>query len=443
MNTIAANDDESSVANAGFKSDKLDRLGLAEHLTRYICRLKNGAVIGIDGPWGSGKSWFARNWRDRLRSQGFKVAYIDAFQDDYTDDPFTLVASEINLLIKSSGNDGEKRARAFVEKAARVATVIAPAAGKIAINAVGKVLGTTGNLSDVGQDIATAIADSSGGSAEQWIRKKIEGYVEDKRSLAEFQNDLREFSKLSDKPVIVMVDELDRCRPDFAVGLIERIKHLFDVENLVFVLLMNRRQLSRAVEGVYGVGDEAPAYLSKFINIYFQFPVATVAHGSQSAIRRFTDSVLAQYEWSSPQTPFADALVEISPFVDFTLRDIERAVALYSYAHPTRLSARGLTYIAVLKVKRPADFQRIVAGDDGVHLSLFEWLIELEKRAIADDHSHARKQMRMAMAIHWPYLTIADQEKYSSEFSAEFNERWRIEKHFCTQLVQAIDIPIE
>ena len=51
-------------------------------------------------------------------------------------------------------------------------------------------------------------------------------------------------------PLVVMIDELDRCRPSYAVEFLETAKHLFDVDRIVFVLAVNREQLAHAVRAL-------------------------------------------------------------------------------------------------------------------------------------------------------------------------------------------------
>jgi hypothetical protein len=67
-------------------------------------------------------------------------------------------------------------------------------------------------------------------------------------------------------PIIILIDELDRCRPTYAIKLLEEIKHLFDVPGLVFVLAMNVEQLGHSVCGAYGSGFDGRAYLRRFID---------------------------------------------------------------------------------------------------------------------------------------------------------------------------------
>jgi len=103
------------------------------------------------------------------------------------------------------------------------------------------------------------------------IEKKIEHYAEEKDALKSFKENLVKLAakvrKKQKFPLTIIVDELDRCRPDFALGLLERIKRLFDVEDVAFVLLVNRTQIEGYIRTVYGNVD-ADAYLLKFGSLF-------------------------------------------------------------------------------------------------------------------------------------------------------------------------------
>lgn len=81
----------------------------------------------------------------------------------------------------------------------------------------------------------------------------------------------------ADKPIILFIDELDRCRPDYAVDMLEIIKHVFDVENVKVVLVTNTKQLRAAINHRYGVEVDAHKYLDKFLKYSFALPDKIVA----------------------------------------------------------------------------------------------------------------------------------------------------------------------
>ena len=89
---------------------------------------------------------------------------------------------------------------------------------------------------------------------EQTTKTLIENYSKDKNILIEFKKSietvLNEIDK--DKPFIIFTDELDRCRPLYAVELLERIKHVFGIKKLIFILSIDKKQLAESIKSQYG-----------------------------------------------------------------------------------------------------------------------------------------------------------------------------------------------
>ena len=71
--------------------------------------------------------------------------------------------------------------------------------------------------------------------------------------------------------MVFIIDELDRCRPTFAIELLERVKHIFDVPNLVFAFGINRDELCSSLQSIYGNID-ADVYLRRFFDMEFTLP---------------------------------------------------------------------------------------------------------------------------------------------------------------------------
>lgn len=80
-----------------WEGDLWERQRLGEQLTSYIDRLQCGAVLALDARWGGGKTWFVRHWKRYLEATEIihNVIYLDAFTNDYLDDPFLVIAVEI------------------------------------------------------------------------------------------------------------------------------------------------------------------------------------------------------------------------------------------------------------------------------------------------------------------------------------------------------------
>ena len=87
--------------------------------------------------------------------------------------------------------------------------------------------------------------------------------------------------------VVIFVDDLDRCRPTYAIDLLERIKHLFNVKNAVFVLSLDKQQLGVSLEAVYGQGINSNEYLRRFIDLEYMLPKTNSEKFTLNLFQRF------------------------------------------------------------------------------------------------------------------------------------------------------------
>lgn len=244
-------------AGKPFAEDKLHREPLAKNLTE-ICEIlsESGAVIALDGEWGAGKTTFVKMWRQMLEDNEYRTIYFNAWNSDFQDDPFIALMSELNNIFKTSD-----RFKDVVVSGAKIGLRVV---GEIAKGVVKK---TTGIDSDA---IKSGIDEAVGLCYDQ-----MSEYQSKKDGLLEFRTKLSEFvaSENNGKPVFFFIDELDRCNPHFAVKLLERVKHLFEVPNIIFVLAVNIDQLQYAVQGFYGSSHiDGKQYLRRFIDIEYTLP---------------------------------------------------------------------------------------------------------------------------------------------------------------------------
>ena len=80
-----------------------------------------------------------------------------------------------------------------------------------------------------------------------------------------FKDAVENFTLDFNKPVVIFIDELDRSNPTFVIKLIEQLKHIFDINNLVFILTVNKHELSNTIKSLYGSEMDGYAYYKKFI----------------------------------------------------------------------------------------------------------------------------------------------------------------------------------
>ena len=270
-------DDFENIETA-WEGDLWDRERLGIQLTNYVDRLQCGAVLALDARWGEGKTWFVRHWAKHLTNTDHNVIYLDAFANDYLDDPFLVITSEIANILKQDKST-KNRVNKLIELSASVGTTLLPSLPKVALT-LGLHLVGAGLLSGVLQqgyenakDGIDALSDEAGERIKESIQEKIAGHEAEKETLKEFKKHLANTVDKLGNPLVFIIDELDRCRPDFAIRLIERIKHFFDIPNIVFVLVMNKAQFSKFVSHNYGYDESlGEAYLEKFIDLEVRLP---------------------------------------------------------------------------------------------------------------------------------------------------------------------------
>lgn len=241
-----------------FENDKLDRSQFSNILTDVVSFYgQTGCVLALGGEWGTGKTTFVKMWRQDLNNKGFKTLYFNAWASDYTEDPLIALIAELSELSADNSTINKIAAGAVRIGTSVLTTVLKGALKK-----------TTGIDADAISDAIDETIDIG----KEYLKK----FEEQKTTLEEFKENLRTYiaDNAGEKPVVFFVDELDRCNPHYAVAVLERIKHLFEIPNVVFVLAVNKRELSNAIQGYYGSSKiDSDEYLRRFIDIDFVLPM--------------------------------------------------------------------------------------------------------------------------------------------------------------------------
>lgn len=240
-----------------FANDKLERKHLCNILTDVVSFYgQSGCVLALGGEWGSGKTTFVKMWRQHLNNREFKTLYFNAWASDYTEDPLIALIAELSELSADNGT---------INKIAAGAVRITASVLKSTLKGVLKK--ATGIDADVISDAIDESIDIG--------KKYLDKFEEQKTTLEEFKENLRKYiaENAGENPIVFFVDELDRCNPHYAVAVLERIKHLFEIPNIVFVLAVNKKELSNAIQGYYGSSKiDSDEYLRRFIDIDFILP---------------------------------------------------------------------------------------------------------------------------------------------------------------------------
>ena len=188
-----------------------------------------------------------KRWQASLTSQDFKAIYLNAWEDDFCDDPL------LALLGQMSDHFKKGTLKELADKVARVALPL------------------------LKENLLSVIKSQTGltFTVERPERDLLEEYRYQSATKDKLKSNLTELSKAvfaeTQHPLVFIIDELDRCRPTFAIELLERVKHIFDVPHMVFILGLNRDELANSLTSVYGDID-SDVYLRRFFDFEFQLP---------------------------------------------------------------------------------------------------------------------------------------------------------------------------
>lgn len=319
-----------------WEGDLWDRRRLGEQLTNYVDRLNCGAVLALDARWGEGKTWFVRHWAKHLDDTQHNVIYLDAFANDYLEDPFLTIAAEISQTFKESEEIDDDEIKDFNAKTASVlislAAVIPIIAAKAGMHWIG--LGGAGEafkeVYEEGKELYDTASEEIAAKVKEKIEKKIENHQVEKQTIHDFKRELAELAGKLDKPLVFIIDELDRCRPDFAIRLIERVKHFFDIPKIVFVLVMNKPQLSQSVQNFYGYEAEITAdYFEKFIDLTIKFPNLEAYINYENVLKEELYRI-GEMEHKEALNEFFFWVLALQNYKNFNSRELKRKINQYA-----------------------------------------------------------------------------------------------------------------
>ncbi|WP_165741829.1 P-loop NTPase fold protein, partial [Pseudoalteromonas sp. Z1A6] len=270
-----------------FPADKLDRARYATFLSRLLAQegfdetrpdedQKKNYVLNLNAEWGAGKTYFLKRWSQELIVD-YPVVYIDAWQQDYSDDPFLTVIAGIikQLQLQAKFNITIPKSAVSIFKA--VAPAIAQGLTKkisgIDLDELHTLLFSDDEIdSDQKQNSNKLTGSDFSPAVKALAQNLIKDHEAKNKSVEVIKYKLADwvskFEEQKDKslPIFIFIDELDRCRPSYAVEMLETIKHIFDVKGIVFVVATDTEQLQHTIKSIYGEGFDAKIYLGRFFN---------------------------------------------------------------------------------------------------------------------------------------------------------------------------------
>lgn len=344
-------------------SDMLGRANDAQFLYNFLLsqttqRKKSGGtasyVLNVDADWGGGKSYFLEGFARDLVEKGHLVARINAWKDDHAPDPYVAIMAAI-----------EREFAPLVAKPGPLLqtwNVAKRSGGPIALRIGARVVkGLTKKhvgvdlddlLSEVGKELAADIATDAAAAAsaeleslfDNSLNLLIKGFNETDKATGDFRVKLSAavaaLSAQRKAPFFILIDELDRCRPTYAVALLERVKHLFEVDGIVFIFATNADQLRHSITGAYGPEFDGFRYLKRFFDRTYVFERPTL---DQLVGRLAADLPVGNLK--APADALVECLVTGCEAFKFDLRAIEHVLAMvgdvasaWQHPHPAEVT---------------------------------------------------------------------------------------------------------
>lgn len=253
-----------------FDDDLLGLKPFAETISNIVVSTKDPFVFSINSPYGTGKTFFLRRLHCLLEQKGCMCVSYNAWESDFYDNPLPAIISALER-------------QTLTQKIIDTSKQTIKNISKTSLNPLKKVI----------EEISILF------EKKEKIYDDFKKYQEAKEK---FIKDLTNFVK--NKKLVFIIDELDRCRPDYAIKTLETIKHFFNIPNIVFIIGVDRKQIESTVKVLYGsnVDNNCDEYLRKFIDQDFYLPKPSTEMYIKSLCTKYLTEILYPYAYDNGHT---------------------------------------------------------------------------------------------------------------------------------------------
>jgi len=304
------------------KIDILNRDTVIEDLFNIVQSASKNQTycsFAIEGTWGVGKTFVLEGLEEKLEMEmnegtfdnRYFVFHYNCWKYDYYEEPAIAIVSALKDKVDE---ESFKELQGLVKDSWEVA--------KKAINGMAKEF----VKNKIGIDLVQVYED---------IKKEREERHERERefdSLFAFNstlNSVREqIKELADyKTVVIVVDELDRCMPSYAIKTLERLHHMFEgIDNVLLIVAVDSNQLEQSIREIYGDTVDTERYLKKFISFKYKIGVGKT---QKSVMEKFEDYFQMFLNYSDVD----ETLAEFLQFSELDVRTIEKLIEKCKLAH--------------------------------------------------------------------------------------------------------------
>ena len=343
--------------------------------------------IALDGRWGSGKTFFVKQCKlvldclneenqyayekqildvidqveiSKLKKMNFKTVYFDAWKNDSDLDPIVSLSKSIAT---TAFNIKTKVKSVAIETGKELVETAVKEIAKIDIDSILDIFRTE-------EDI------------EAKFKKELASLIPKKGRL------------------IVFIDELDRCRPTYAVKLLERVQHFFDNNKITFIFSVNLYELKNTIQKLYGSSFDGDRYLDRFFYSIISLPDANYTYKDIKDL-------------SSSEKAYLNYCDEISQEFHFTLREQNHFLSMInitgvknrflSFNYQTDVLGNGkeivdlfiIPYLIALKMVDSDQFNDFVFYNDGKYFVNFLASSKIFSRYVWNDDSNTLEKAAM------------------------------------------------
>ncbi|CAH7284239.1 KAP NTPase domain-containing protein [Vibrio chagasii] len=343
----------------------IDNKPFSTHLTKFLnSKSDDGYVLNLNAEWGAGKTTFLQCWYNEL-SQNHPVVYFDAWKSDFSKDAMLALIDCFHAQLTSPLSDNKELIRKFFEKGGYFIRKSIPS---LAAGVLKHQMGMSNDdplIEDLPSAFDIDIPDKACGDALKEVlkgvleqRTKVKGIEDFKAILESLSKAVIDSYEASDSPkqypIYVLVDELDRCRPSYAIEVIENIKHFFDTKQFVFVVATDTAQLQHSIKAVYGNEFDAYSYLSRFFHKTITLPPPS----TEQFLRSRLAPIIGQ-DFSLDDPHILQVLVNTFDWHNMTsLREIDKVIQDIELAKASgkKIQILPLTLLSILRRLHPTHY---------------------------------------------------------------------------------------
>lgn len=309
----------------------MSRRESALFLYNYLIKNPEVRVLNINSAWGTGKTFFLERWHQALQRDHVCVTF-NAWRNDFAVEPLIALAEAIKNQLGDDSPEVQTQMQDFLRCTASTIKAASPVVIKGLLSKLG------------GLDSDALSAESAHSTSADAAEKALQHLLAEQRpaeqtieafrlALQGVFDDYKQRNPELLDDVFIIIDELDRCRPAFAIEMLERIKHFFDLENCRFVIASDSEQLAHSIKTVYGNDFDATTYIRRFFDLGFNLPEPDYPTFIANNLPELGDGLgylgIAPHD-RRPEVVFLEAMANAFAI---SLRDLQRCLKRISACH--------------------------------------------------------------------------------------------------------------